>query len=158
MSAYEKDVILASGIRCVLSNRLPYGISALKLGTFSRGKEGDKTSTLADFSPPAIGGMENNFLANTDMEHAGRYPFSLDFTKRSIRNQNILWAMVFRSGHYTERAEALGFLSLRREECPEVFSIPFLASIWERMTIDYIQKVMEGVRRLTQLGSKSDGL
>ena len=30
--------------------------------------------------------------------------------------------------------------------------------MWGRMTIDYTHKVMEGVRCLTQLGSKSDGL
>ena len=102
--------------------------------------------------------MENHFLDNTDVEPAGWYPFSLDLAKRSIHNQNILWAMVFGSGHYTEREEALEYLSLHREESPEFPLIPFLAAIWERMTIDYIQKVMEGVRRLTQLGSKSDGL
>ena len=52
----------------------------------------------------------------------------------------------------------MGFLMTRYEESPEFFTIPFLAAIWERMTIDYVQKVTEGVSRLTQLGSKSDGL
>ena len=47
---------------------------------------------------------------------------------------------------------------MRHEGSPEFPSAPFLASIWGRMAIDYIQKVTEGERCLTQLGSKSDGL
>ena len=36
MSAYEKEEILADGVLCVIPNRMEYGISTLKLGTFSR--------------------------------------------------------------------------------------------------------------------------
>ena len=66
--------------------------------------------------------------------------------------------MVFGADHYSGREEALEFSILRYEGSPEFFTIPFSAAIWERMTIDYVQKVTEGVRRLTQLGGKSDGL
>ena len=151
MSAYGKEEVLASGVRCLLSNRIAYGLSTLKFGTFCKGKEDNKTTTLADFSPVPVEEMENHFLANDDMGHAGRYPFSIDFFKRSIHNQNLIWARVYGAEHYPEREEALEFLILRYEESPEFFTIPFLAAIWERMTIDYIQKVTEGARCLTQL-------
>ena len=39
-----------------------------------------------------------------------------------------------------------------------MFTIPFSAAIWVRMTADYVQKVTEGARCLTQLGIKSDGM
>ena len=77
-----------------MSNRIAYGLSTLKIGTFCLGKEGSKTATLADFSPLTVEGMENRYLANTDMEPVGRYPFSIDFFKRSIRNQNLVRWMV----------------------------------------------------------------
>ena len=158
VSAYEKEEILASGARCLISNRIAYGLSMLKLGTFCMGKGGSETAILADFSPSAVGEMENRYFANAAMEPVGRYPPPIDFSKRSIRNQNLVWAMVFGAEHYHGREEALEFPMLRYEESPEFFTIPFLASIWERMTIDYAQKVTEGVRFLTQLGIKSDGL
>ena len=91
-----------------------------------------------------VGKVGNHYLANDEMEPAGRYPFSLDFFKRSIRNQNLIRAVVFGAEHYPEREDALEFLTLRYEESPEFFTIAFLAAIWERMTIDYIQKVTEG--------------
>ena len=121
------------------------------MGAFCKGKEDSKTTTLADFSPASVKEMENHFLANEDMEPAGRYPFSIDFSKRSIHNQNLIWARVYGAEHYPEREKALEFLILRYEESPEFSTIPFLAAIWERMTIDYIQKVTEGARCLTQL-------
>ena len=65
--------------------------------------------------------------------------------------------MVFGAAHYSARAGDLEFPILRYGESPEFFTIPFLAAIWERMTIDDVQKVTEGVRRLTQLGSQNDG-
>ena len=102
--------------------------------------------------------MENHYLANDDMAPAGRYPFSIGFFKRSVHNRNLIWAMVYGAEHYPEREESLEFLILRYEESPEFFTTPFLAAIWGRMTIDYIRKVTEGVRCLTQLGNKSDGL
>ena len=38
MSAYEKEEVLASGSRCLLSNRIAYGLSALKFGGFLQRK------------------------------------------------------------------------------------------------------------------------
>lgn len=55
MSAYEKEDILATGTRCVISNRAPYGISTLKVCPFTRWEEGNETATLADFAPPKVG-------------------------------------------------------------------------------------------------------
>ena len=158
MAAYGKEEILESGARCIISNRLSYGISTLKVGTFCRGKDDSKTSTLSDCIPSTVGEMENHYRDNAEVDPVGRYPWSLEFAKRIIRNQNLVWSVIFGSEHYPERAEALECEVLRHEESPEFFSIPFLASIWERMTIDYVQKVTDGVRCLTQLGSKSDGL
>ena len=66
--------------------------------------------------------------------------------------------MVFVAERYSETEDALRFLNSRYEESPEFFTIPFLAAIWERATIDYIQKVTAGASCLTQLGNKSDGL
>ena len=107
----------------------------------------------------AVGEIEeNHYLENAEMGPVGRYPFSLDFFKRSIRNQNLVWSMVCGAEHYSDREEALEFSVLRYEESPEFFTIPFSASIWGGMTIDYVQKATEGVSCLTQLGRKSDGL
>ena len=78
--------------RCVISNRMPYGMSTLKLGTFSRWKEGRKTTTPADFAPSTVG-VGNHRLANSDMEVVGRYPFSLDFRNGVSRTRpyRCLW-------------------------------------------------------------------
>ena len=104
MDAYGKEEILASGVRCVMSNRIAYGLSTLKIGTLSQGKEDNKTATLADFSPATVEEMGeemgNHYLANADREPVGRYPFSLDFFKQSIRNQHLVWSMVFGAEHY----------------------------------------------------------
>ena len=118
----------------------------------------NKTATLADLSPLAVAEMENHYLVNAEMGPVGRYPFSLDFFKRSIHSRNLVWSMVLGSDRYSEREEALEFSALRYEESPEFFTIPFSASIWGGMTIDYVQKATEGVSCLTQLGRKSDGL
>ena len=36
MSAYEQEEVLAAGVRCLLSSRIAYGLSALKFGTFCK--------------------------------------------------------------------------------------------------------------------------
>lgn len=48
LGAYENEEILASGVRCVMSNRIAYGFSTFKIGTCFRGKEDNKTATSAD--------------------------------------------------------------------------------------------------------------
>ena len=63
----------------MIENRAAYGLPALKIWTFSKGKEDNKTVTLSDFSPAAMGEMENHFLPNCEMEHEGGLPYSLDF-------------------------------------------------------------------------------
>ena len=105
MSPYESEETLSSGVRCLISNRLAYGLSALKMGTFFRGMGGgdNKTATLADFSPATTGGMEKHFLNNIDMFPAGRYPFSVDFMKRTIRSRNLVFPMVCGEEHYPGR-------------------------------------------------------
>ena len=92
------------------------------------------------------------------MEPAGRYPFSVDFMKRSNRNKNLVWPMAFGAQHYHGQESALYFLLLLTGESPEFFTVPASAAIWGRVAIDYINNVKEGVRFLTQMGSKSDGL
>ena len=72
--------------------------------------------------------MGNHYLANADMGTTGRYPFSLGLTKRSIRNQNLAWSMIFGAEHCSAREAVLGVLMLRREESPEFPPDPNLVS------------------------------
>ena len=65
--------------------------------------------------------------------------------------------MVFGPHHYPGMEGALDFLLLRNEESPGFYR-RLSEAIWERMPIDYIRNVTAGVRCLTQLGSKRDGL
>lgn len=125
MPPYEKEEILASGSRGLLSNRIAYGFSKLKLGTFCIWKADNETATLSDFSPVTVGEMENLYLVNADMGPVGRYPFPLDFFKRSIKNQNMAWSMAFGVERYAEREDALEFLALMYEGSPEFFTTPF---------------------------------
>ena len=60
-------------MRCLITNRMTYGSPNLKIGTYSQGQEGNKTVTLADFSPSTTEEMENHFMADANMEPAGRY-------------------------------------------------------------------------------------
>ena len=107
MSAYEKEEIQAEGVRRLISNRAACGISTLKIWTFRHGEEDNKTATLADFAPSTVEEIEKHYLAIADMGPDGRYPFSLDFTMRSIRNKNLARSMIFGAEHYSERGEAL---------------------------------------------------
>ena len=68
-----------------IANRMAYGPSTLKIGTYIKGKGGNKTATLADFSPVAEE-MENHYLPNANVGPEGRYPYSIDSFKRSIKN------------------------------------------------------------------------
>ena len=63
VSAYEKAEILAYRVRFSICNRMSYGISTLKIGTFFPGKEDNKTSTLADCIPATVAEMENRYLS-----------------------------------------------------------------------------------------------
>ena len=92
MEAYGEEEVLASGVRCLINNRMAYGLHALKIGNFSK-RKGDRTPTLSDCIPETTDDMENH-TPNDGVEPAGRYPYSLDFTKRSIRNQNLVWSLV----------------------------------------------------------------
>ena len=77
--------------------------------TFRKEKEDNKTTTLSDFAPVTVEEMENHHLANDEMGPAGRYPFPIDFFKRSIHNQNLICAMIFGAGLYPDREGALEF-------------------------------------------------
>ena len=63
------------------------------------------------------------------MEPAGRYPYSLDFLKRSIISQNMVWPLIFGSEHYADSESALDFLILRNEEKPEFPNPPLLSPL-----------------------------
>ena len=101
--------------------------------------------------------MENHFLSNADMEPAGRYPYSLGYFKRSIENQNLSRPLIYGVEHYPEREAALDFPTARNEETLNSHPSSFWHPFGGRMAIDYTQKVMEGVRCLTQLGRRIDG-
>lgn len=60
---------------------MAYGISALEICTFRLAQEYKKTATLSDYIPATTEEMGNHFLRNIDMNAAGRYPFTVDFTK-----------------------------------------------------------------------------
>ena len=137
---------------------MEYGLSALKIGTYSKGQEDNKTAALSDFSPTTIEEMEDHCLPNTSTEPEGRCPYSIDFSKHIVKNQNPIWSLIYGVDRYPEGKEALDFLVTRNEGNPEFPTVPFLAAIWGRMAIDYAHKVMEGARCLTQLGRKIDGL
>ena len=98
-------------MRCLLSSRIAFGLSTVKFGKFRKGKEDSKTATLDDRIPVSLEEMENHYLSNDDVEHAGRYPFSIDFFKRSIRDRNLISAMVYGAENYPGREEALEFLT-----------------------------------------------
>ena len=126
-----------------------YGFSTLKVGTFLRWRGCNKTATIADIRPSATEEMENRLLSNIDVGATGGYPFTVDFMKRSVRNQSLVWATVFGDERYPGRDASLDSLLIKNVESPEIFAVPFWASIWGRMAINYARKVTEGVRRLT---------
>ena len=87
LASYVKEEHLAARARCLVASRMAYGLSTLKIGTYSKGREGNKTVTLADFSPSTAEEMENHFLANDNMDPAGSYPYSIDFANRSVKTR-----------------------------------------------------------------------
>ena len=139
-------------------HRMAYGLSTLMIDTYSKWQEDRKTVTIADFTPSATEGMGNHFPPNANMGPAGRYPLLARFPQTQYKNQNLVWPLIYGAEHYPVRGASLDFLTARNVGNPEFFSVPFLAAIWERMTIDYTHKDVEEVRCLTQLGSKSNGL
>ena len=90
LSSYGKEEVLAAGVRCLITNRMAYGLSTLKIGTYSKWQAGHRAVTLSDFIPDTAEKMGNQFRANAKMEPTGRYPYSIDFPKRSIKNQNLV--------------------------------------------------------------------
>ena len=71
LSSYGKEVVLAPGSRCLITNRMAYGLSTLEIGTYSRGQEDSNTVALVDFAPSATEEMENHFFPNANAEPAG---------------------------------------------------------------------------------------
>ena len=51
------------------------------------GCRGNKADTIADFTPSTDGEMGNQVLPNANMGPAGRYPYSPDYFKRSIKTK-----------------------------------------------------------------------
>ena len=49
-SAYGQEEALSSGVRCLVANRMDYGIDTLGIGTFSKRQDGAKTATLPYFT------------------------------------------------------------------------------------------------------------
>ena len=92
------------------------------------------------------------------MGPTGGYPFSLDFTKRIVQNQNLARPIIFGAGHYSGREASSDFLLLINDEVPDFYAVPFLAGISGRLAINYVQNVTDGARCLTQLGSKIEVL
>ena len=92
---------------------MAYGLSTLEIGTYSKGQEGNKTVNPADCAPATTEEMENHFLANANIEPAGMYPYSIDFPNRGIKNQNLIWSLIYGAERYPEREAALDFLIAR---------------------------------------------
>ena len=128
------------------------------MGTFRNGKSDNETATLSDFMPDTMEEVGNRLLRTTEMEPEDRPPPAVGFAKRSIRGRNLVRSMVSSQRIQPKRESALCPLLMRNGECTGVFNVPFYSSIWGRVTIDYVQKSADGVWRLIQLRSKSDGL
>ena len=119
-----KEEVLEAGVRCLLANRAAYGLSTLQIRTYSKIQGGNKTVTLADLSPATTVEMDHHFMANTHMGTEGRYPYSIDFPKRSIKSQNLIWSSVYGAERYHGREAALDFLIALDEENPEFPTVP----------------------------------
>lgn len=62
------------------------------------------------------------------MEADGGYPFPLDSLKRSTRNRNLAWSLVFEADRNSEREAALEFLLTRIGGGPCVHRLPLFGS------------------------------
>ena len=82
MSSREKGEILASRLRRLISNRVAYGMSALKMGTFRRCGEDKKQPLWPPASPLPMMQRVNHFIRNVDMEGSGGFSITVDFTER----------------------------------------------------------------------------
>ena len=101
--------------------------------------------------------IEHHYLSEGKAEsRTAKEPYSIHAFERAVKNQIRYWGMLFGRQHERARAKALDFLTRLHDDTPDLFCVNFLVMTWEEMTRDYVDKTVECVRRLGQLGHAGD--
>lgn len=153
----SKDKQIEENLRCLVAKRLAVAAGALKWVTKRLEVVDDSPALLSDFLFPDMANIENRYLAEAKpAERVSKEPFSIHAFDRSVGNQVRFWGILYGKQHEKVRLEALDFLSMIRDDTPDSFCVNLLVMSWEEMTRDYVDKTIEGVRRLGRLGHAGD--
>ena len=153
----HKDKQIEENLRCVISNRLAIASGTLKWGTKRLDGVDDNTVLLSDFLLADMEKIESHYLIDGKAEtRTAKEPYSIHAFERAVKNQIRFWGMLYGRQHERARSKALDFLLRLHDDTPDLFCVNFLVMTWEEMTRDYVDKTIEGVRRLGQLGHAGD--
>ena len=113
---------------------------------------------MGDFAPAPTSVLGDFVLTDAKAETRPSQPQDIETFRRCVENQTDVWCMFFGQEYRTEREECLVALIDLHEDAPELFSLPFVLATWEAFTYDYVYKMFEGMRRLSQFCRPPDDI
>ena len=152
----EKEIFLDAGVRCPVANRIAFATANLRFGAKRIGSEDRQSALLGDFLHSDRETIEDFVLNDTRPEPKPKQPATVHMFSKCATNQTNYFGLVYGTNHVKERMDAIRFLMRLREDTPRLFTVSFLTSVWEQLNADYTNKIVEGVRRLRQIGSITD--
>ena len=132
-------------IRVPLNNRIINGM-ALNSWRVDDGRKGRKDSILLNDCYPLDSLSSDGFkLVGEKVEDHSKPPLTIYTFAKMARQQSRLSSSIYGEEHLQERLSAIEKLGEIHEECPDYFTAPFIAEVWERMMHQYVTCVSEGV-------------
>ena len=150
--------LVADGVRCRITDRMCEGIAKLKLDSKRLGFEDDADLLVGDSRPVNVQELEDHFLPDKKMESKPPTPDNVDSFRKCAEMQTTVWCLYFGRERYDERIATLRTLLELREDTPEIFSLRFIIPSWEQFVYDWIEKMFEGMRQLSQFCRNSDDI
>ena len=134
------------GFRFFFTENLCKAVATGSFGSFAHDTEKEEVILLGDFRPQPRDKLEVYHPSTVKTSRKAPETIS-EFHDMALQQILLLEAIYGKENGIEWRKAADFFLELYRD-APETFSVDFITDVWERMTVDYLESIKEGIRRM----------
>ena len=134
------------GFRFFPTEDMRKAIASANFGSYARKSEKDDCLLLGDFRSQSRDRLE--VYQPSNVTTVRKPPETISLFQEMSNRQTLLIDAVYGIANGKDRRRATDFFVSSHRDSPETYAVEFTADVWERMSVDYMESMREGIRRM----------
>ena len=147
----ERDRFRREKLRIPISYRIAKAATTGSFGNVVSEGTSELTITLADCIAMDSIRYRAHRWDGEKTEAAGKEPQTMNCFANAAKQRICLFGLLYGQEHVSERKRALKKLIWFHDQLPELFTVAFLVTAWNRFRYEYTEAIREGVHTLIRL-------